>query len=451
VGELAPDFTLQTPDGQSVTLSDLCAEKPVVLEFGCITCPIYRGKIAYMQKLHQRYGDDMHFVVVYTVEAHPNDTPSPYSGKIWPHKKNEQEGVLLSHPTTYEERVVLAQRLVREYGEERLIMIDGMDNAVWEEYGKRPNSAFVIAQGGEVELKQFWAEPRELQQYLGGAEAGGDGGQQALELEGDVWVLRDIEYTVADGHSLKLDAYLPADKQIHPAVVWIHGGGWRDGGKNPFRDRGLRYAQDGVAAFSINYRLSGVARYPAAVEDCVRAIRWIRSHAGDYNIDPDRLGVQGSSAGGHLSLMTAFLEPSEDDISASGEPLDNFVVCVVSQWGPTDFTADDSMHQHPAVLQFMGTTMQEAPDRFAEASPVTHVSPDDPPVLLVHGTEDQTVPYSQATILYRRLQQAGVLVELITIEGGGHGLKGGDRQEIEMADTRVHEFMLKHLLGGVTE
>ena len=280
--------------------------------------------------------------------------------------------------------------------------------------------------------------------------AGGDG-QQTLDLEEDVWVIRDIEYGVVDGHSLRLDAYLPADKEIHPAVVQIHGGGWRGGDKSSFAHQGLKYARDGVAAFSINYRLSGVAPYPAAVEDCVRAIRWIREHAQEYGIDPDRLGAQGGSAGGHLSLMMAFLEPSEDDLDASGQPLENFLRCVVSKCGPTDFTADDTMHWHPAAVAFLGGPREEGPETYAQASPVTHVSPDDPPVLLVHGTEDRTVPYSQVTILKQRLEEAGVPVELITIQGGGHGLKGGDREEIQAAQSRMYDFMLAHLLGTAAE
>lgn len=275
--------------------------------------------------------------------------------------------------------------------------------------------------------------------------------QQALELEEGVWVLRDIEYGVVDDHSLRLDAYLPADKEVHPAVVQIHGGGWRGGDKSSFRGQALRYARDGVAAFSLNYRLSGVAPYPAAVEDCVRAIRWIREHAAELSVDPDRLGAQGGSAGGHLSLMMAFMEPGEDDLDADGEPLKNWLRCVVSKCGPTDFTADDSMHRQAAAVAFLGGDREQRPETYAEASPVSYVSPEDPPVLMVHGTADRTVPYSQVTILKGRLEEAGVPVELITIEGGGHGLKGGDREEIRKAQSRMHEFMLEHLLGAADE
>lgn len=271
--------------------------------------------------------------------------------------------------------------------------------------------------------------------------------QGPIELEQDVWVLNDIEYAVIDGHSLTLDAYLPADREVHPAAVLIHGGGWRGGDKGSFRGQALRLARDGVAAFSLNYRLSGVAPYPAAVEDCVRAIRWIREHAAEYSVDPERLGAQGGSAGAHLSLMMALMEPDEDELDAGGQPLKNRLVCVVSKCGPTDFTADDTMHREPAAVAFLGGPREERAEVYEQASPVTHLSPDDPPVLMVHGTEDRTVPYSQATILQQRCEQAGVPVELITIEGGGHGLRGGDRQAIQRSVARMHEFMLEHLLG----
>ena len=453
IGEQALDFELNTPEDKTVKLSDLYAEKPVVLEFGCLTCPVYRGKIQRMQNLLRQYGDEMHFIVVYTVEAHPNDTPSPYSGRVWPHRKNEREGVLLSQPTSYEERVTLARQVIDAYGEGRTVLIDGMDNAVWEQYGKRPNSLFLIEQGGEVLLKQWWANAGELQQHLGDAPEAGEeaGAETVIELADNAWVMRDVEYGVVDGYSLRLDAYLPMDDDIHPAVVLIHGGGWRGGDKSSFRRTALGYVAEGVSAFSLNYRLSGVAPYPAAVEDCVAAIRYLRDHAGGYNIDPDRLAAQGGSAGAHLSLMMALLEPEADEVDAAGEPLKNRLVCVASKCGPTDFTADDSMHQERAAVAFLGGPREGREDVYAEASPATHVSPDDPPVLMVHGTEDRTVPYTQAEILRERCEEVGVSFELVTIEGAGHGLKGGDRDEVREAIERTQEFVLEHLLGSAPD
>ncbi|MGM0491925.1 MAG: prolyl oligopeptidase family serine peptidase [Armatimonadota bacterium] len=261
------------------------------------------------------------------------------------------------------------------------------------------------------------------------------------------WVLTDVQYAEVDGYPLLLDAYLPADDQTHPAVVFIHGGGWRGGGKaGGFQAvDGKRMIADGVAVFSLSYRLSGVAPYPAAVDDCLTAVRWIREHAGDLGVDPDRLAVWGGSAGGHLALMVGFLEPGPEDIDATGERPDNFVRCVVAKNPPTDLTADDEMHRERALLAFMGAPRDEVPERYAEASPVTHLSPDDPPVFVMHGTADRTVPYNQALVLQERMAVAGVPLTLLTFEGAGHGLRGADGGEIAAAMRQAVAFVLKHL------
>lgn len=264
-------------------------------------------------------------------------------------------------------------------------------------------------------------------------------------LQGDVWVWQDIEYGNMDGVALLLDAYLPADGDLHPAIVNIHGGGWRNGSKDGFHREGVKYAADGVAAFSIGYRLSGVAPYPAAVDDCWAAVHWIREHAAELGVDVNRMAVQGGSAGGHLALMMAFMEPDEGETDAAGQPLKNYFVCVAAKNPPTDFTAADEMHRENALLAFMDCTFDEKPERFREASPITHLSPDDPPVFFIHGTDDHTVPYNQALVLKATLEKVGVEHEFVTIEGAGHGLKGGDRQAVADGMERWREFMLKHL------
>ncbi len=267
-----------------------------------------------------------------------------------------------------------------------------------------------------------------------------------------IQVQRDIEYGVVDGISLKLDAYLPTTAGPHPALIHIHGGGWQGGDKDSFGRQGAWYAHHGVAAFSLNYRLSWQATYPAAVDDCLRAIRWIRSHADNLNINPDRLAARGGSAGGHLALMMAFLEPGQEDLNAAGKPLKNFLCCVASRCGPTDFTDAEIIHADRGPLRmFMGGGYDEVPNNYTQASPVTHLSPDDPPVLMAHGTEDRTVPYSQALILQNRLREVGVPGKLITIEGGGHGFQGGDRQDIHRANERIQQFILQHLYPAYFE
>ncbi len=264
------------------------------------------------------------------------------------------------------------------------------------------------------------------------------GGDELPYLSDHVWVWRNVQYGDAGGVALLLDAYLPADDDLHPALVNIHGGGWRSGSKDGLAPECMDYARAGVAAFSIGYRLSQVAPYPAAVQDCWAAVKWIRAHAAELNVDPTRMAVQGGSAGGHLALMMAFMEPEEEGI-------DNYFVCVAAKNPPTDFTADDQMHAEPALVAFMGAPREQAPERYREASPVTYLSPDDPPVFLVHGTQDRTVPYHQALVLQAALQRAGIEHELVTIEGADHGLRGGDPQAIQDAMRRWRQFVLRHL------
>jgi len=272
--------------------------------------------------------------------------------------------------------------------------------------------------------------------------------EPSVSFEDGAWAMRDVEYGEVDGYPLLLDAWLPADDEVHPAVVHIHGGGWRNGSKaGGFRAvRGEELIADGIAVFSLNYRLSGVAPYPAAVEDCLAAMRWIREHAAEFNVDPDRLAVWGGSAGGHLVLMMGFLEPGPGDLDAQGDRLDNLVRCIVAKNPPTDLAAD-GMHDERALLLFMAATRDDDPERFEAASPITHASADDPPVLMLHGTEDGTVPYAQSVALAARLDELGVANELITFEGAGHGLRGADREEIDAAMARVVEFVKEHLLG----
>jgi acetyl esterase/lipase len=251
----------------------------------------------------------------------------------------------------------------------------------------------------------------------------------------------DVVYKTVDGIQLKMGVFQPTTPGVHPAVIILHGGAWRAGDKEGLNGWAESYAAKGVAAFNVNYRLSGQAKYPAAVDDCLDAVRYLRSHAKEYNIDPDRIGAEGASAGGHLSLMLALMEPDKDAKDAQGKPLKNY--------GPTDLTDKESEAQSidkASLGLFMGGTYAEMPAKYREASPVTYVSADDPPILLLQGTADQYVPYRQATIMEKRLKQAGVPVQLITVKGGGHGWNSGTTQEQRIGFRRSsEEFMIEHL------
>ncbi len=275
-------------------------------------------------------------------------------------------------------------------------------------------------------------------------------------LEG-VEIIKDVEYGRVGGVSLKLDIYKPKGSKAQgvseqPAVVWIHGGGWRSGDKFP-APVAAQLASAGFFAVSINYRLSGVATFPAAVEDAKCAVRWLRANAGTYHVDPNRIGVGGGSAGGHLSLMVgltdekAHLEPKwcYDGVSSR-------VQAVVSYFGPTDLTrgVENAPGANESVLMaFLGGTPSEIPDAYKKASPITYASKDDPPVLMIHGENDSVVPVSQSEILLDALASVGGDANLIRVKNAGHGFRSAHMQTIQPSLQEIHQetlsFFQQHL------
>ncbi len=238
----------------------------------------------------------------------------------------------------------------------------------------------------------------------------------------DVEAIRDVEYGVANDVSLKLDIYRPkkAPEGPMPAIVWIHGGGWRQGDKNNAANA-IAAARRGFFAVSINYRLSGEAVFPAAIEDCKGAIRWLRANAKEYGVDPDRIGVWGSSAGGHLALLAGSADASAGLEGKSGyAKVSSRVQAVCSWFGPSDFSNAGTVSRDP-VAQFLGGTQEEKAEEYKRASPVTHVSGDDPPVLMIHGDKDKTVDLQQSRIMLEALEKAKVPADLVVVKNAGHG------------------------------
>jgi len=270
-----------------------------------------------------------------------------------------------------------------------------------------------------------------------------------------VTITRDIEFGRVDGRPLLLDIYNPLEPIVSPmpAVIWIHGGGWRGGGKFPSRVDSL--AKYGFFCVSIDYRLSGEAQFPAAVEDAKCAVRWLRAHAAEYNIDPDRIGVWGGSAGGHLSLMVAC---ADEDAGLEGNggwaEYSSRVAAVCSYWGPADFTnwpeIATATARDKAPYQFLGGTLEEIPAVWELASPLYHVSADDPPLLMIHGELDPVVPIAQSEIMLEAYCQAGLEATLTEIRGAGHGLKPLTADAIspsaEVVEQLVLDFFLRHLV-----
>ncbi|MBN2476628.1 MAG: alpha/beta hydrolase [Pirellulales bacterium] len=269
----------------------------------------------------------------------------------------------------------------------------------------------------------------------------------------------DVPYADTDNPQQKLDLYLP-DKPIGdgplPVVVWIHGGAWRAGNKSSgLGNLATLVASGRYAGVSVAYRLTDEAVWPAQIHDCKAALRWIRAHAQQHNLDPKRIGVWGSSAGGHLVAMlgtSGGVKPLEGEL---GEHIDqgSRVTCVVDYFGPSDML---TMGKYPSRMdhdspnspesRLVGGPVQEAKEAARSASPTTYVSQDDPPFLIVHGDQDPLVPHNQSVRLADLLEKAGVDVTFITITGGGHG---GFRS-LELTG-RVRRFLDKHLRGQQVE
>lgn len=259
---------------------------------------------------------------------------------------------------------------------------------------------------------------------------------------------RDLSY-ITDGHERqKLDLYIPAGDEPFPLLVWVHGGAWRAGSKeNP---PALPWLQKNVAVSSINYRLSQHAIFPAQIEDCKAAIRWLRANARKYNLDDERLVVWGSSAGGHLVAMLGTTgDVRRFDI---GEHTDrsSAVTAAVDYFGPTDFLQMDTMDgdigtmDHDVVdspeSKLVGGPIQKNPDKVKNANPITYVSPGDPPFLIVHGNRDPLVAHGQSVILFNALKTAGIDAELYTVKGGKHG---GFRDPV--LEKKLQAFIAEHL------
>ncbi len=271
-------------------------------------------------------------------------------------------------------------------------------------------------------------------------------------LPADVTVHRDVEYARVGDKSLLLDIYVPEKVAApRPLVVWIHGGGWRNGSKNQTRAVGM--IKHGFAVASIGYRLSGEAIFPAQIADCKAAIRWLRANADEYGLDANHFGVWGSSAGGHLvALLGTSGGAQEFEIVGNHKEVSSNVQAVCDFYGPTDFLQMDKhaiegsrlIHDSPdsPESRLIGAPIQENPDKVARANPITFVSADDPPFLIYHGDKDPAVPFHQSQLLNEALQKAGVEVTFRPLEGAGHGGPQFGTPEVE---AEIAEFFTRHL------
>ena len=241
------------------------------------------------------------------------------------------------------------------------------------------------------------------------------------EVPANLIKFEDIVYKHTPQADLKLDVYHLKDlDKTRPALVFIHGGGWRGGGKDDYRRYLVDYAEKGYVTVTLSYRLIGKALYPAAVEDVKCAIRWIKKNADTYHIDANKIAVIGGSAGGHLSMMIGY----SSDVALFDEEcpyngFDSRVQAVVDLYGPADLTTDYAKN-HPTVTGFIGQPFTEAEEKYIQASPSHYITPDDPPTLIFQGTLDALVPFSQSDRLAEKLAENHVPVEYHKLEGWPH-------------------------------
>ena len=257
---------------------------------------------------------------------------------------------------------------------------------------------------------------------------------------------RDLEFANPDGQHLQLNLARPKNATgRRPAVLCIHGGGFRAGSREGNNGLCLKLAQRGFVAATASYRLAPKYQFPAAVHDVKAAVRWLRANADKYQIDPQRIGVTGDSAGGHLAQflgVTAGVAQFEGDEGNADQS--SRVACVVNRYGPSNLlkSYDASVDAAEVLPLFLGGDRETARQRHVLASPLNWVTPAAAPTLLLHGTEDKYVAYEQAIWMRDRLQACGVEVELLPLTGAGHGFKGADAEQAEQA---LFAFFAKHL------
>ena len=246
----------------------------------------------------------------------------------------------------------------------------------------------------------------------------------------------DLEYAKVGDHSLGLDLYLPDETGEgvdpvtgpFPLIVWVHGGAWRAGSKD--RVPVKRWLRDGLAIASVDYRLSGEAKFPAQIHDIKAAVRFLRSSAGEFGIDPNQIAVAGSSAGGHLAALVG-VSNGVRELEGSVGQCQSFVSDVgaaVSFYGASNLrTILSQSTEHglsvrvPALQLLLGGQPDEKPELAELASPISHVDQSDPPLWLIHGDADPQMPVEQSVELQEIYRKKHLPVQFDVVKGGKHG------------------------------
>jgi len=251
---------------------------------------------------------------------------------------------------------------------------------------------------------------------------------EAQTTRTEVRVLPDVEYASVDDHRLLLDLYLPERVEGAPLLVWVHGGAWRAGSKSRMPLEAL--VKDGWAIASVDYRLTPVARFPAQVHDIKAAVRFLRAKAADYGFDTERIAVAGNSAGGHLAALVGTTNGHKDLEGSVGRHLEESsnVQATVSFYGASNLTSILNQStpiglgvRIPALQLLLGGQPEDKTEIARLASPIFHVDPSDPPLLLIHGDQDPQMPISQSHELDGRYKELGLSVQFEVVHGAVHG------------------------------
>jgi acetyl esterase/lipase len=263
-------------------------------------------------------------------------------------------------------------------------------------------------------------------------------GQSSAPQPPEIVVLHDVAY--------------PKDaKKLLPAIIYIHGGGWRIGSQKqgPFEE----LARDGYFCASIEYRLTGEAKWPAQIEDCKLAVRWLRANAAKYGVDPNRIGAWGDSAGAHLVSCLATTADRKELEGTGGYPgVSSAVQVAIDYFGPSDFTA--ATFTDPGAVQGMeelfGVPREQNPELWKSGSPAALVKAGDPPILLVHGLCDQSVPVEQSILFDAALRKAGVPHQLVLVKNADHGFRQYASAPIDPSDPQIKALSLAFLAKYLT-
>ena len=260
----------------------------------------------------------------------------------------------------------------------------------------------------------------------------------------DITAIKNVTYKSLDSGDLQLDIYKRKDLEgPAPTMIFIHGGAWKKGNREDYLPYLIDYAKKGYITITISYRFSDVAKFPAAAQDVSCAIKWVKSNAAEYGIDPDRIAVVGGSAGAHLALLIGyggnepvFNQDCESEVSSN-------VNVIVDLYGPVDMTTPYAASSDE-VLSFLGTTYEQNPALYKLSSPHTFITSDDPPTLIFQGTIDALVPVSQSDSLNSWLEQVGVPHDYHRLKGWPHTMDVA-KEVNEYCQFYIDDFLKKHL------